>query len=318
MGRSRQCVLNGLNKGAWTSNEDKILTDYVRVHGEGKWTNVAKKTDLKRCGKSCRLRWKNYLKPDIKRGNISHDEEELIIRLHKLLGNRWSLIAGRLPGRTDNEIKNYWNTTLARRAEDFEMKVFAPIRKVDEVAQTMCKATYQAVLVDTAAQSDQNQYLTPVSIGPSAENYMSRKMGCEFKDESPRKIQPSLENHLSRKMEYEFEDESTSSLPKLKDRDNGTDFLMDFNLDDISKFLDTDIVQMNDDKVCLNGGGGEDGGDGDLSFLMKLAVADKESSLDFQSLASSFLESAEKWPPISLNNISIQLGEMNSVSLVRV
>jgi myb proto-oncogene protein len=72
---------------------------------------------LKRCGKSCRLRWLNYLRPDIKRGNISHDEEELIIRLHKLLGNRWSLIAGRLPGRTDNEIKNYWNTTLRKKAK---------------------------------------------------------------------------------------------------------------------------------------------------------------------------------------------------------
>ncbi|XBI32063.1 hypothetical protein VPH35_055562 [Triticum aestivum] len=70
---------------------------------------------LNRCGKSCRLRWLNYLRPGIKRGNISDDEEELIVRLHRLLGNRWSLIAGRLPGRTDNEIKNYWNTTLSKR-----------------------------------------------------------------------------------------------------------------------------------------------------------------------------------------------------------
>ncbi|KAK9285134.1 hypothetical protein L1049_024319 [Liquidambar formosana] len=62
-----------------------------------------------------RLRWFNYLKPGIKRGHISMDEEDLIIRLHNLLGNRWSLIAGRLPGRTDNEIKNYWNTTLFKK-----------------------------------------------------------------------------------------------------------------------------------------------------------------------------------------------------------
>ncbi|GKV37826.1 hypothetical protein SLEP1_g45802 [Rubroshorea leprosula] len=88
MGRSPPSSQDGLTKGAWTAIEDKILRDYIKVHGEGKWSNVAKKTGLKRCGKSCRLRWMNYLRPDIKRGNISHDEEELIIRLHKLLGNR--------------------------------------------------------------------------------------------------------------------------------------------------------------------------------------------------------------------------------------
>ncbi|KAE8654950.1 Myb-related protein Hv1 [Hibiscus syriacus] len=59
---------------------------------------------LHRCGKSCRLRWINYLRPDIRRGNFGQDEEELIIKLHALFGNRWSLIAGRLPGRTDNEL----------------------------------------------------------------------------------------------------------------------------------------------------------------------------------------------------------------------
>ncbi|KAK1377813.1 MYB transcription factor [Heracleum sosnowskyi] len=116
MGRSPCCSKVGLNRGAWTSAEDKILTDYIQLHGEGHWRSLPKNAGLKRCGKSCRLRWLNYLRPDIKRGNISDDEEDLIIRLHKLLGNRWSLIAGRLPGRTDNEIKNYWNTTLRKKA----------------------------------------------------------------------------------------------------------------------------------------------------------------------------------------------------------
>ncbi|XP_042417551.1 transcription factor MYB1-like [Zingiber officinale] len=105
MGRKPCCAKEGLNRGAWNALEDQILVSYINTHGEG----------LNRCGKSCRLRWLNYLRPDIKRGNISVDEEELIIRLHKLLGNRWSLIAGRLPGRTDNEIKNYWNSTLGKR-----------------------------------------------------------------------------------------------------------------------------------------------------------------------------------------------------------
>ncbi|KAF2315928.1 hypothetical protein GH714_040723 [Hevea brasiliensis] len=65
--------------------------------------------------KSCRLRWMNYLSPSVKRDNFSEEEDDLIIRLHKLLGNRWSLIAGRVPGRTDNQVKNYWNTHLSKR-----------------------------------------------------------------------------------------------------------------------------------------------------------------------------------------------------------
>ncbi|CAL9058931.1 unnamed protein product, partial [Musa banksii] len=117
MGRKPCCSKEGLNRGAWTANEDKILVTYISTHGTTKWGSLPKRAGLKRCGKSCRLRWLNYLRPGIKRGNISDDEEELIIRLHKLLGNRWSLIAGRLPGRTDNEIKNYWNTTLVKRLQ---------------------------------------------------------------------------------------------------------------------------------------------------------------------------------------------------------
>uniref|UniRef100_A0A5B7C493 Myb-related protein 123 n=1 Tax=Davidia involucrata TaxID=16924 RepID=A0A5B7C493_DAVIN len=118
MGRSPCCTKEGLNKGAWTAQENEILRDYIKIHGEGKWSDVPRRAGLKRCGKSCRLRWLNYLRPDIKRGNFSNDEEDLIIRLHKLLGNRWSLIAGRLPGRTDNEIKNYWNTRIGKKAQE--------------------------------------------------------------------------------------------------------------------------------------------------------------------------------------------------------
>nr|AUQ44163.1 MYB transcription factor [Narcissus tazetta subsp. chinensis] len=104
-----------LKRGAWTSEEDRMLSDYIKDHGTGRWRSLPADAGLNRCGKSCRLRWLNYLRPDIKRGNITEEEEELIIRLHKLLGNRWSLIAGRLPGRTDNEIKNHWNTNLRKK-----------------------------------------------------------------------------------------------------------------------------------------------------------------------------------------------------------
>ncbi|XP_057977201.1 transcription factor MYB3-like [Malania oleifera] len=109
-----------VNRGAWTAEEDRKLAEVVEVHGAKRWKAVAAKAGLNRCGKSCRLRWLNYLRPNIKRGNISDQEEDLILRLHKLLGNRWSLIAGRLPGRTDNEIKNYWNSHLSKKIKQRE------------------------------------------------------------------------------------------------------------------------------------------------------------------------------------------------------
>ncbi|MBA0795432.1 hypothetical protein Gohar_006296 [Gossypium harknessii] len=115
MGRAPCCSKVGLHRGPWSPREDKLLVNYIQSHGEGNWKSLPKKAGLLRCGKSCRLRWMNYLRPDIKRGNITPEEDDLIIRLHSLLGNRWSLIAGRLPGRTDNEIKNYWNCHLSKR-----------------------------------------------------------------------------------------------------------------------------------------------------------------------------------------------------------
>ncbi|KAL6570685.1 hypothetical protein OROGR_000235 [Orobanche gracilis] len=115
MGRSPCCDQNGLKKGPWTSEEDTKLVQYIQMHGPGNWRNLPKNAGLERCGKSCRLRWTNYLRPDIKRGRFSFEEEETIIQLHSVLGNKWSTIAARLPGRTDNEIKNYWNTHIRKR-----------------------------------------------------------------------------------------------------------------------------------------------------------------------------------------------------------
>lgn len=120
-----------LKRGAWTASEDQILSEYIKTHGIGQWKDLPRKSGLRRCGKSCRLRWLNYLRPDIKRGNISPEEDELIVRLHRLLRNRWTLIAGRLPGRTDNEIKNYWNTQLSKRVQkgEFDPKYEEPFKE---------------------------------------------------------------------------------------------------------------------------------------------------------------------------------------------
>ncbi|MCD7472868.1 Transcription regulatory protein SNF2 [Datura stramonium] len=104
-----------LKKGPWTSAEDAILVDYVMTHGEGNWNAVQRHSGLARCGKSCRLRWANHLRPDLKKGAFTPEEEQRILELHAKMGNKWARMAIELPGRTDNEIKNYWNTRTKRR-----------------------------------------------------------------------------------------------------------------------------------------------------------------------------------------------------------
>ncbi|CAL5085766.1 unnamed protein product [Urochloa decumbens] len=111
------CDKEGVKKGPWTPEEDLVLVSYIQEHGPGNWRAVPTRTGLMRCSKSCRLRWTNYLRPGIKRGNFTDQEEKLIVHLQALLGNRWAAIASYLPERTDNDIKNYWNTHLKRKLQ---------------------------------------------------------------------------------------------------------------------------------------------------------------------------------------------------------
>ncbi|WCJ38656.1 myb domain protein 40 [Euphorbia peplus] len=115
MGRKPCCEKIGLNRGSWSNEEDEKLIKFILSNGILCWRQLPKLAGLKRCGKSCRLRWMNYLRPDLKRGVLTQAEEDEIIRLHSRFGNRWSKIAAHFPGRTDNEIKNHWNTRIKKK-----------------------------------------------------------------------------------------------------------------------------------------------------------------------------------------------------------
>ncbi|GLJ47493.1 hypothetical protein SUGI_1002530 [Cryptomeria japonica] len=183
------CYKN-LNRRAWTAQEDLLLSEYIKVHGDCGWNSLPQKAGLKRCGKSCRLRWLNYLRPHIKRGNISQDEEELIIRLHRLLGNRWSLIAGRLPGRTDNEIKNYWNTHLSRKLANAE-SIAPNHQKINSIKSTSHLENLHIPLKTTdvriAGVNESKSTPYPLSVnqafrfpGDAAKNINTSKSWCEL------------------------------------------------------------------------------------------------------------------------------------------
>ncbi|KAL5767034.1 hypothetical protein ACOSQ2_013817 [Xanthoceras sorbifolium] len=133
MGRHSCCYKQKLRKGLWSPEEDEKLLNYITNHGHGCWSSVPKLAGLQRCGKSCRLRWINYLRPDLKRGAFSQQEENLIIELHAVLGNRWSQIAAQLPGRTDNEIKNLWNSSIKKklRQRGIDPNTHKPLSEVE-------------------------------------------------------------------------------------------------------------------------------------------------------------------------------------------
>ncbi|XP_050364113.1 transcription factor MYB1-like [Argentina anserina] len=304
MGRNPRCSKDGLNKGAWMEAEDKLLLDYIKNHGEGKWSNVAKETGLKRCGKSCRLRWMNYLRPDIKRGSISDDEEELIIRLHKLLGNRWSLIAGRLPGRTDNEIKNYWNSNLSK--------------KMAQAAQTSSLSKCNIILHKTPDQTQPQQQFSrantvfppqlppTTTAGTAGPVVHDRRLDDFSNNEAMNNTNDLVKAINSVDSQMTSEDGSASTTATTNTTGDGddhlgsspTNFMIDFNTDDhedFCKILDCDFGNLN------NAIDGDDDRHGSPVLVLPKQMMDKNiQAADFGSLAS-FLESDDDWLGDDLN-----------------
>ncbi|CAO2838864.1 unnamed protein product [Amaranthus hypochondriacus] len=181
--------INNKKKGAWSPEEDQKLIDFLRNNNghHVKWKSLPMHAGINRCGKSCRLRWQNYLRPDIKRGPFSKHESNIVIQLQGLLGNRWAAIAERLPGRTDNDVKNHYNSCLKKHktANQIELKFTQP-----ESRTTRHMVQWESVRLETearlvfslqnpsecyATKSDKFLYLWNTEVGESFRNGRASK-----------------------------------------------------------------------------------------------------------------------------------------------
>ncbi|XP_022843018.1 transcription factor MYB26-like isoform X2 [Olea europaea var. sylvestris] len=128
------CNKQKVKRGLWSPEEDEKLVRHISANGHGCWSVVPRLAGLQRCGKSCRLRWINYLRPDLKRGSFSAQEAALIIDLHNILGNKWAQIAKHLPGRTDNEVKNFWNSNIKKKLMSRNLSNMAPVSDLPAIS----------------------------------------------------------------------------------------------------------------------------------------------------------------------------------------
>ncbi|KAK9665762.1 hypothetical protein RND81_14G134300 [Saponaria officinalis] len=255
MGRAPCCDKVGLKRGPWTPEEDRILISFIVKHGHSNWRALPKQAGLLRCGKSCRLRWINYLKPDIKRGNFTKEEEDAIIQLHEMMGNRWSAIASRLPGRTDNEIKNVWHTHLKKRLNN---KQYHTPNSHAKVTRKNCEVANNNNLTSNNSTNSYNLSETSSSTSKqvpnsSQQSYNTSDDFSSLTDVSsvnvPSKTSDTTGTHKFKECELDEHpiiDETFWSIEEFSYDDIGVNF-------DFSDIIEDEMIMKSSEKLLSNG-----------------------------------------------------------------